>query len=156
MNKQEVQESIDKKSLELSCSPSDWDFIKGYMNFGYSLASKELEEAMAEIEALKNIRNVVQRNLRDEMDNHQKIAEECERLEKEIAELKEWKQSAISVMPPIQEIGKALGIKLGESIYDKILPGIERLKGLIETAFYSDYLGQTSFQQFKEQNNFNQ
>lgn len=44
-----------------------------------------------------------------------------------IEALKSWKRQAIAVMPPIQEIGKAIGVKLGESIHDKILPAIERL-----------------------------
>ena len=42
-------------------------------------------------------------------------------------ELDGWKEAAISVMPPMQEIGKALGLTLGQSIHDKILPGIQRL-----------------------------
>ena len=39
-----------------------------------------------------------------------------------------WKQESIEVMPPIQEIGKAIGVKLGESIHDKILPYINKLQ----------------------------
>lgn len=46
--------------------------------------------------------------------------------QKEIEELREWKRQAIEVMPPLQEIGKATGVKLGESIHDKILPYIEK------------------------------
>lgn len=41
-----------------------------------------------------------------------------------IKQLEYWKESAISVSPPLQEIGKALGLRLGTSIHDKILPGI--------------------------------
>ncbi len=48
--------------------------------------------------------------------------------EKECEELKGWKESMISVMPPIQEIGKAINVKPGESIHDKILPFIDELK----------------------------
>lgn len=47
----------------------------------------------------------------------------------ELEQLRAWKESAMSVMPDYQAIGKALGVKLGESVHDKILPGVERLKG---------------------------
>jgi hypothetical protein len=46
----------------------------------------------------------------------------------EIADLKRWKAEAVAVMPPMQEIGKALGINPGHFIHDKILPGIVALK----------------------------
>jgi hypothetical protein len=46
----------------------------------------------------------------------------------ELERLKDWKESAISVMPDLQAIGKALNVPLGQSIHDKILPGIEALK----------------------------
>lgn len=52
--------------------------------------------------------------------------------EDEIMELKEWKKSAIKVMPPIQEIGKTIGVKLGESIHDKILPAIQELQSSVD------------------------
>jgi hypothetical protein len=48
--------------------------------------------------------------------------------EKECEELKAWKESMLNVMPPIQEIGQVINVKLGESIHDKILPFIEELK----------------------------
>lgn len=46
----------------------------------------------------------------------------------ELDELREWKRQAIEVMPDMQAIGKELNIKLGESVHDKILPGIIKLK----------------------------
>lgn len=46
----------------------------------------------------------------------------------ELEALRRWKAEAIEVMPDMQAIGKALDIQLGESIHDKILPGIEKLK----------------------------
>lgn len=42
--------------------------------------------------------------------------------------LQQWKESAMSVTPPMQEIGRALGVRLGSSIHDKILPGITKLR----------------------------
>ena len=42
--------------------------------------------------------------------------------------LQEWKNSAIEVTPLLQEIANELGIPLGESIHDKILPGIRLLQ----------------------------
>ena len=53
-------------------------------------------------------------------------------LEEEIERLKEWKESALKVMPPMQKIAKTLDLPLGESIHDKILPEIERLKAKVE------------------------
>lgn len=47
-----------------------------------------------------------------------------------IAELEEWKASAMAVMGSIdiQAVGKELGVKLGEPIGPAILPGIRALK----------------------------
>jgi hypothetical protein len=39
-----------------------------------------------------------------------------------------WKKSAIEVMPDMQAIGKELGLTVGQSVHDKILPGILKLK----------------------------
>lgn len=52
------------------------------------------------------------------------LAEPLAALRAERDELAGWKESAMSVCPPMQEIGQALGVSLGESIHDKILPGI--------------------------------
>lgn len=46
----------------------------------------------------------------------------------ELEALRRWKAEAIEVMPDMQAIGKALGLRIDESIHDKILPGIEKLK----------------------------
>ena len=43
-------------------------------------------------------------------------------------ELKAWKESAISVMPDIQAIGKEMGLEIGQAISPKILPYIKELK----------------------------
>lgn len=56
---------------------------------------------------------------------------QIESLRKENEELKAWKESMLSVMPPIQEIGKAIGVKLGETVHDKILPFIEQAKSAL-------------------------
>ena len=45
-----------------------------------------------------------------------------------IKELEAWKESAMIVMSPVQEIGKAMGLQLGVSILDKVVPFIEELK----------------------------
>jgi hypothetical protein len=37
-------------------------------------------------------------------------------------QLKKWKEEAISVMPPMQEIGEEIGVGFGQTIHDKILP----------------------------------
>jgi hypothetical protein len=58
------------------------------------------------------------------------------------APLQAWKESAISVTPDMQAIGNAIGVRLGESIHDKILPAIESLKKQLEetqNAFNNNY-----------------
>lgn len=45
----------------------------------------------------------------------------------QIVRLQQWKTEAMEVLAPIDKIGKVIGLKLGESIHDKILPAIERL-----------------------------
>lgn len=67
---------------------------------------------------------IVQRELNMLKDAMDKITE----LQAENAELKAWKESAIAIMSPMQEIGNELGIMLGESIHDKILPAIQVMK----------------------------
>lgn len=47
---------------------------------------------------------------------------------REIADFKRWKAEAIAVMPDYQKIGELLGLKLGQSVHDKIVPGIEKLQ----------------------------
>lgn len=45
-------------------------------------------------------------------------------VEEENKQLKAWKQEAMRVMADFQEIGKEIGVPLGQSIGDKILPYI--------------------------------
>ncbi len=45
-----------------------------------------------------------------------------------VRDLEAWKKSALSVSPPLQEIGRELGLTIGESVHDKILPAIKLLK----------------------------
>lgn len=51
----------------------------------------------------------------------------------EVERLKSWQREMLAVTPPMQEIGHALGLGLGESIHDKILPGIVALKAELAT-----------------------
>jgi chaperonin cofactor prefoldin len=55
------------------------------------------------------------------------------RLERERDELKRWKE-AVSVMPPMQEIGKEIGVVFGQTIHDKILPELIRRRETLERA----------------------
>jgi len=55
------------------------------------------------------------------------------RLERERDELRRWKTEALTVMPPYQEIGQEIGVTLGSSIHDKILPELVRRREEIET-----------------------
>jgi hypothetical protein len=61
-------------------------------------------------------------------------AEFARRLERERDQLKIWKEGAISVMPPIQEIGEEIGVVFGQTIHDKILPELIRRREAIERA----------------------
>lgn len=59
-----------------------------------------------------------------------------EGLKQRILNLEYWKAQALKVDPPIQEIGYELRdvipISMGDSIHDKILPGIRVLKARVE------------------------
>lgn len=57
-----------------------------------------------------------------------RLKEQLATVTDEVERLQYWKESAISVTPPMQEIGEALGVRLGESIHDKILPRIQALR----------------------------
>ena len=60
------------------------------------------------------------------------LEELTERQWKKIEKLEKWKEDAIAVDFPRQEIAKALSIGLGESIEDKVLPKILELKQRIK------------------------
>ena len=60
-------------------------------------------------------------DLRDRAERISKLIEERDALAR-------WKTEALSVDPPWQEIGAALGLTLGATIHDKILPGIQALQ----------------------------
>lgn len=52
----------------------------------------------------------------------------------ECEDLKRWKAEAISVMPDYQQIGRLLGMRIGESVHDKIIPGIIAIRDLHRAA----------------------
>lgn len=45
--------------------------------------------------------------------------------ERELEQLRAWKESASAVWPDMQKIGKLIGVQLGDSVHDKIIPWIE-------------------------------
>jgi hypothetical protein len=49
---------------------------------------------------------------------------ELEKLRRELRTLRKWKSEAMEIMAPIQDIGKEIGVPMGQSIHDKILPWI--------------------------------
>lgn len=51
---------------------------------------------------------------------------EYQKVVAEVVELRAWKESAMKLLP-LQEWGEALGLKLGESIHDNVLPALLRL-----------------------------
>lgn len=48
--------------------------------------------------------------------------------QEELNELRAWKAEAMACTPDMQAIGEELHVNVGQSVYDKILPGIRRLK----------------------------
>lgn len=57
----------------------------------------------------------------------ERLAETASKLKVERDELAEWKRQALAVEFDRQKVAALLGVRLGESIHDKIVPGIERL-----------------------------
>lgn len=55
----------------------------------------------------------------------------CLEANRQIKQLKDWKESAMSVWPDMQKIGELLGIELGRSVHDNIIPAIKELKEII-------------------------
>lgn len=47
--------------------------------------------------------------------------------QQELEALRAWKQSALASMPDYQEIGKLIGVGLGEPVWDKIIPALKSM-----------------------------
>ena len=102
--------------------------------FANALTLEEvLESALTELDIANTVRRM---ELSAACQAQQRIAEEwedrCRTLRMEIArvkaerdELQYWKESAISVSPPMQEIGREIGCVMGDSVHDRILPWIQ-------------------------------
>lgn len=60
-------------------------------------------------------------------------------LEREVIELTEWKESAMSVWPPMQQIAKELGMPPGMDIGPNIIPYIKKLKSSYDICFSKDH-----------------
>jgi hypothetical protein len=56
------------------------------------------------------------------------LTAELTALRSQLSEAQAWKESMLAVTPDMQKIGKLLNVKLGESVHDKIIPGIEKLQ----------------------------
>jgi Lar family restriction alleviation protein len=56
------------------------------------------------------------------------LTAELAALRSQLSEAQAWKESMLAVTPDMQKIGKLLNVKLGESVHDKIIPGIEKLQ----------------------------
>lgn len=48
--------------------------------------------------------------------------------QKELEQLQAWKESAMQVMPDYKAIAKLIGVKLGQSVHDKIVPYLEKMQ----------------------------
>jgi hypothetical protein len=102
-------------------------FNREAAQYGYSLAQEEMVKMNEKIMLLSEEIDI-------NNDTHTALLSELQLKDREVQTLKSWKAEALSVMPDYQAIGKALNIKLGESIHDKILSEIQRLKELIQDA----------------------
>lgn len=54
--------------------------------------------------------------------------------QREIRELKDWKELAIKVMLDYQAIGKLLDMRLGDSVSDNLIPAIKKLKAALSAS----------------------
>lgn len=89
-------------------------------DFSYSMRGEhEYQKALVRYQVGADI-SPLQQQLNADADTIKRLMEDNE-------QLKQWKTEAMEVMAPMQEIGKAIGGKPGQSIHDKILPAIERL-----------------------------
>lgn len=50
----------------------------------------------------------------------------------ESEKLMRWKQEQLAVTPDWQEIGREMGLQIGESVHDKILPWMRDMKSQLE------------------------
>lgn len=46
----------------------------------------------------------------------------------ELENLREWKRQAMAVMPDFQRIGELIGVRLGDTVHDKIVPFLEKMQ----------------------------
>lgn len=51
---------------------------------------------------------------------------------REVKELRQWKESAISIMPDWRELGRALGIAIGQDVPPLILSKVQELRAEVE------------------------
>jgi len=79
---------------------------------------REIQEKAAQI-----------KNQRDLIEKYQKDVKELKQWNDQLSQ---WKKEAVAVMPDFQKIGELLGIRIGESVVDKIIPGIESLQSRIK------------------------
>jgi hypothetical protein len=91
---------------------------------------KELEGLVTEFgDITENIREIVDKY-------HSRLDKAVEihiaHKDHKIKELEDWKESAIKHTPDLQEIGKLIGVKLGDSIHDKVIPYIKSLQTQLE------------------------
>jgi hypothetical protein len=84
-----------------------------------------------QLAAEKSLRETAQSNAELWHEEMMKADKQLAAEREKVRELKEWKESALMVMPDYQAIGKALGLQLGESVHDKILPAIQKVQPLV-------------------------
>jgi hypothetical protein len=87
-------------------------------------------DRLAELHAAERERDEARQQEQIHHDNTLAMQKERDEARKQLAELKDWLESAISLLNKIQlqEIGGEIGAELGEDVSVKILPAIEKLK----------------------------
>jgi hypothetical protein len=91
----------------------------------------ELEREIATLKALLNYEGQRYESWLDVGQELLRRKAEIAALKKENERLRDWKESAIACTPNWQEIGRAIGVMLGDSVHDKVLPAIWALRSRI-------------------------
>jgi hypothetical protein len=135
MNKEEINmiRKIDVLMAELSSKDAEIQSLRTVIENADTEALNKLSVALEDIQQLREHNT----GLKAEIKSYEYWVEhehdkEVDEYQKEIQQLKHWKESAMSVWPDMQKIGDLIGVKLGGSVHDKIIPAIEKMQSEIQ------------------------
>lgn len=96
----------------------------------------EARQRITELEQQLALKTSMHRSVLDGLDQERHVnanlTQQIAALTAERNQLAEWKRQQLIVSADFQAIGQELGIGLGQSVHDKILPGIQSLKSALE------------------------